>query len=101
MTDMPLFWELLRQSGRDLVRAFQQMSSGNTLLRNRGDGTFEDVTVKANANPPGWLWGASFADFDNDGWQDLYAANGWIYNDRDTEPASTFSSSSDKCVFAS
>jgi hypothetical protein len=43
----------------------------------------------------------SFADFDNDGWQDLYAANGWIYNDRDTEPAPTFSSSSDKCVFAS
>jgi hypothetical protein len=83
--DMPLFWEIVRQSGPNLVRAFQQMSSGNTLLRNRGDGTFEDVTLSAGANPPGWFWGASFADFDNDGWQDCYAANGWIYGDKDTE----------------
>jgi hypothetical protein len=61
------------------------MASGNTLLKNNGDGTFEDVTVEANANPPGWFWGASFADFDNDGWQDVYMANGWVYNDPDTE----------------
>ena len=84
-TDMPLYWEIFKQSGRDFVRVFQQMASGNTLLRNRGDGTFEDVTAKTNTNPPGWFWGASFADFDNDGWQDLYIANGWVYNDRDTE----------------
>ena len=61
------------------------MASGNTLLRNKGDGTFEDVTLKADANPLGWFWGAVFADFNNDGWQDLYAANGWVYNDKDTE----------------
>ena len=84
-TDMPLYWEIFRQSGRDFVRVFRQMASGNTLLRNKGDGTFEDITAKAGANPPGWFWGASFADFDNDGWQDLYIANGWVYNDRDTE----------------
>jgi hypothetical protein len=84
-TDMPLYWEIFRQSGRDFVRVFQQMASGNTLLRNKGDGTFEDVTTAANANPRGWFWGASFADFDNDGWQDAYIANGWVYNDRDTE----------------
>jgi hypothetical protein len=84
-TDMPLYWQIFRQSGRDFVRVFQQMASGNTLLRNKGDGTFEDVTEKTNANPPGWFWGAVFADFDNDGWQDLYVANGWVYNDQDTE----------------
>jgi hypothetical protein len=84
-TDLPLYWEIFRQSGRDFVRVFQQMASGNTLLRNKGDGTFEDVTEKTNTNPPGWFWGASFADFDNDGWQDLYVANGWVYNDKDTE----------------
>jgi hypothetical protein len=61
------------------------MASGNTLLRNRGDGRFDDVTVAANANPPGWFWGAAVADFDNDGWQDIYAADGWAYNDRGTE----------------
>ncbi len=84
-TDMPLYMEIFRQSGFGFVDVFQQMASGNTLLRNKGDGTFEDVTEKANANPPGWFWGAAFADFDNDGWQDLYAANGWVYNDSGTE----------------
>jgi hypothetical protein len=84
-TDMPLYMQIMRQSGMGFVGVFQQMASGNTLLRNKGDGTFEDVTLKANANPPGWFWGAVFADFDNDGWQDLYAANGWVYNNRDTE----------------
>ena len=84
-SDMPLYLEIFRQSGFAFVDAFQQMASGNTLLRNRGDGTFEDVTGQANANPPGWFWGSSFADFDNDGWQDLYSVNGWVYGERDTE----------------
>lgn len=84
-TDMPLYLEIMRQSGLAFIRVFQQMASGNTLLKNKGDGTFQDVTWKARANPPGWFWGACFADFDNDGWQDLYAANGWVYNDKDTE----------------
>jgi hypothetical protein len=84
-TDFPLYMEIFRQSGLGFVGVFQQMASGNTLLRNKGDGTFEDVTLKANANPMGWFWGAAFADFDNDGWQDLYAANGWVYNGEGTE----------------
>ena len=82
---MPLYMQIMRQSGLGFVKVFQQMASGNTLLRNKGDGSFEDVTLQANANPPGWFWGAVFADFDNDGWQDLYAANGWIYNDKGTD----------------
>jgi enediyne biosynthesis protein E4 len=84
-SDMPLYLEILRQSGFDFVEVFQQMASGNTLLRNRGDGSFEDTTEAAGANPPGWFWGSSFADFDNDGWQDVYSANGWVYGEADTE----------------
>jgi len=84
-TDMPLYFEIFKQSGFGFVEVFQEMALGNHLLRNRGDGTFEDVTIKANANPFGWFWGAALADFDNDGWQDIYAANGWVYNDRNTE----------------
>lgn len=85
MTDMPLYFQIFQQSGTDFTRVFKQMASGNTLLRNRGDLTFEDTTEKAGGNPLGWFWSASFADFDNDGWQDVYMANGWVYNDRDTE----------------
>lgn len=84
-TDMPLYMEIFRQSGFQFVEVFQQMASGNNLLRNRGDGTFEDVSWSTGANPVGWFWGAVFADFDNDGWQDLYAANGWVYNEPDSE----------------
>ncbi len=85
ITDMPLYLEIMRQSGLDFVKVFEDMAAGNTLLRNTGDGTFEDVSWAAAANPPGWFWGSGFADFDNDGWQDVYAANGWVYNDPGTE----------------
>ncbi|MBS1857002.1 MAG: CRTAC1 family protein [Acidobacteria bacterium] len=84
-SDMPLYWQVFRQSGTNFAGVFQQMASGNTLMRNNGKGGFDDVTVAANANPVGWYWGASFADFDNDGWQDAYMADGWVYNDRGTE----------------
>ncbi len=87
---MPLYLEILRQSGLEFVKVFQDMASGNVLLHNQGPNqqgqvTFEDVTWATDANPPGWFWGSGFADFDNDGWQDVYAANGWVYNDVDTE----------------
>ncbi len=84
-TDMPLYFEVFKQSGFNFVEVFQQMASGNTLLRNKGDGTFEDTTWKANANPIGWFWGAYLGDYDNDGWKDIYAVNGWVYNDQGTE----------------
>ncbi|MDP6038121.1 MAG: CRTAC1 family protein [Candidatus Latescibacteria bacterium] len=85
ITDMPLYFGIFKQSGFQFVQVFQDMASGNALLRNNGDGTFKDVSWEANANPPGWFWGTNMVDFDNDGWQDLYAANGWVYNEKDTE----------------
>jgi hypothetical protein len=81
-TDMPLYFQIFRQSGFGFPAVFRQMASGNTLMRNRGDGTFEDVTWAANANPVGWYWGSGFADFNNDGWLDIYSTDGWVYNDR-------------------
>ena len=84
-TDMPLYWQIFRQSGFHFVDVFREMAAGNHLLRNRGDGTFEDVSARAGANPVGWFWGSVFADFDNDGWLDLYSANGWVYGERGTE----------------
>lgn len=84
-SDMPLYLEIMKQSGFRFVAVFQDMAAGNTLLRNQGDGTFEDVSWATGANPPGWFWGTNLADFDNDGWPDLYAANGWVYNKRGTD----------------
>lgn len=45
----------------------------NVLYRNRGDGTFEDVTAQSPAirKADQWSSSASFFDYDRDGWQDL------------------------------
>jgi enediyne biosynthesis protein E4 len=48
----------------------------NTLYRNRRDGTFEDVTVKAGlAGHIGRGMSAAFADYDNDGLMDVFVTN--------------------------
>jgi len=44
----------------------------NRLYRNNGDGTFTDVTEKARVRGAGFGMGAAAADYDNDGWTDLY-----------------------------
>ena len=48
----------------------------NVLYRNNGDGTFTDVSEKAGiANPHGKGLGVSFADYDGDGFTDIFVAN--------------------------
>ena len=55
-----------------VASAADPRSARSELWRNRGDGTFVDVTDKAGVGYPGWGMGAVAADFDNDGWTDLY-----------------------------
>jgi hypothetical protein len=48
----------------------------NILYHNNGDGTFTDVSAKAGvANPAGKSLGVAFADYDDDGFIDIYVAN--------------------------
>jgi hypothetical protein len=57
----------------------------NRLYRNRGDGTFEDVTQKAGVAGHGFGITAAAADYDNDGDTDLYVVNyggGILYRNR-------------------
>jgi hypothetical protein len=44
----------------------------NQFYRNRRDGTFEEVTNRVWLSPPGFGQGCAVADFDNDGFDDLY-----------------------------
>ena len=48
----------------------------NILYHNNGDGTFTDVSAKAGiANPLGKGLGVAFADYDGDGYTDIFVAN--------------------------
>jgi enediyne biosynthesis protein E4 len=53
-----------------------------TLYRNDGDGSLTDVSFKVGLGMPTipfLSWGAGFLDFDNDGWLDIFIANGHVY----------------------
>ena len=55
-------------------RSYQPQS--DRLYRNRGDGTFDDVTATAlRGAPPRPALGVATSDFDGDGWIDIYVAN--------------------------
>ena len=54
----------------------EYMKECNMLWHNNGDGTFIDLSKETGTCDTGWGWAAKFADFDNDGWEDLFAVNG-------------------------
>jgi hypothetical protein len=60
--------EGVTKSGPGVVR------EPNRLYRNRGDGTFEDVTARAGVAGSGYGTAATAGDYDNDGRPDLYVA---------------------------
>jgi len=61
----------------------------STLYRNEGDLVFDDATSKAGIQAPDlpWVsWGTRFVDLDNDGWKDIFHANGHTYPSLEREP---------------
>ena len=54
----------------------------NTLYRNEGELNFSDVTTRSGLDRPTLPyvgWGTLFGDFDNDGWLDIFVANGHVF----------------------
>lgn len=59
----------------------------NTLYKNDSGGNFTDVSFQAGvgqATIPFLGWGTGFLDYDNDGWKDIFVANGHVYRGVDS-----------------
>ena len=72
------------------IKWCEDMASGNTLLLQRADHTFENATARSGAQHAGWNWSSVAADLDNDGWPDIYATNGMWGDGRDRDVALEF-----------
>jgi len=62
----------------------------NTLQRNNGNGTFSELARLAGVDKTGWSWGPLFADFDNDGWKDIFVTNGVLRNNLHSDLADLY-----------
>ncbi len=54
----------------------EYMKECNFLWHNNGDGTMIDLSKETGTCDTDWGWAAKFGDFDNDGWEDLFAVDG-------------------------
>ncbi len=69
-------------SAEELAASIHQIKRRNVLLSPKGDGSYEDVAEAQGLEVGGWSWDVKIADFDNDGWQDVYIVNGtWVPNE--------------------
>ena len=66
------------------------------LLKNQGDGTFEEVAGQAGVNVPNGIgWGSVFIDYNNDGWRDLYLSIGDTTDHKDVGANKLFRNNGD------
>jgi hypothetical protein len=56
---------------------FIGLLNGSRLYQNDGDGNYTNVTKAAGVTQTYWGWGTCFADFNNDGFQDIFTVNGY------------------------
>ncbi len=68
-----------------VLNGFYHQSMRNMLHVNNGNGTFSEVGQLAGISNTDWSWAPLFADYDNDGWKDLFVTNGYFrdYTNRD------------------
>ena len=64
----------------DLKYDYYHQFTRNTLQLNNGNNTFSEIGRYAGVYATDWSWGALITDLDNDGYKDIFVANG-IYKD--------------------
>jgi hypothetical protein len=72
---------VLREWGDEHLQGGANNVFGNALYRNRGDGSFEEVSDRLGVETY-WPWGASAGDLNADGWEDLFVTASMNYTFR-------------------
>ncbi len=70
-------WESYRNK---VALGYHHQFARNVLQLNKRNGTFSEIGRFSGVDATDWSWGALIMDLDNDGWKDLFVANG-IYKD--------------------
>jgi Flp pilus assembly protein TadD len=83
VTAAPTF---MRDAPPEMRALYQRHARGNALLRNLGNGRFEDRTIAAHAGMGRWAWSSDAIDFDSDGFDDLYIVNGMLTREATAAP---------------
>ncbi|MGB5436994.1 MAG: VCBS repeat-containing protein [Maribacter sp.] len=86
------FWKVVNDGGH-----YQYMF--NAFHYNNGDAQFSDIAQLTNMPSTDWSWSNLIADFDNDGWKDVFITNGLLYDIRNTDAARAFSKHIEASVF--
>lgn len=77
--------EFREGSATQALALYRRHAKGNSLFRGLGEGRFEEVSSAAGVERGRWAWSSDAVDLDNDGYEELYVANGYVTNagDRD------------------
>jgi hypothetical protein len=70
-------WETYQKK---LSNGYYHQFARNVLQLNNKNGSFSEIGRLSGVNATDWSWGALIMDLDNDGWKDIFVANG-IYKD--------------------
>ena len=73
--------EFKADADEEIKNRLQRFARGNTLLHNSGDQTFRDTSKVAGVAMGRWAWSSQLADINNDGWEDILIANGYLTGD--------------------